>query len=169
MALGIPIIGDIIDAVGDIVSEVVVDKDKRIAVQAELEKLRDRANERLHEEAMAQSATNTEEAKHRSVFIAGWRPFIGWVSGIGIGWTFVISPFVEFFARLMGWKGAMPVVDTATLMTLVLAMLGVVGARSFDKLKGTSDDAPLGKPLVYKPEKRGFPKNIIPENVPWMK
>src|SRR3546814_16111510 len=79
--MAIPIIGDIINAVKDVVSEVVVEKDKKNELNVRLQELEDKANERLHEEVMAQSEVNKVEAAHPSIFVAGWRPFIGWGCG----------------------------------------------------------------------------------------
>lgn len=137
--MGIPILGDIIDAVGDLVGEVIVDVDKKKELEFKLQELRDKSDERFHEELMGQIEVNKVEAASTSVFVAGWRPFIGWIGGVGLGWTFVLSPFVEYASRLFGWKGAMPEVDTESLMMLVLGMLGVGAMRSYEKTKGVPD------------------------------
>jgi len=134
--MAIPIIGDVISAVKDIVGEVIVDKDKRIEINYKLQELEDKAQERLHEELMAQAEINKVEAANASVFVSGWRPFIGWVSGAGVAWTFVVGPVAEWGSRLAGWRGAMPELDTGQLMALVTAMLGVAGYRTFEKVKG---------------------------------
>jgi hypothetical protein len=141
MSLG-AILKTVLSPVTDIISEVVVDKDKRDAIELEMAKLLDQVDERYHEELMGQIEVNKQEAQHASIFVAGWRPFIGWTSGVGIAYTFVLAPFIEFFARLSGYVGEVPVPDTSSLMALVTAMLGVGAMRSYDKLKGT---APLPK------------------------
>lgn len=134
--MGIPIIGDIIGAVKDVVSEVVVDKDKRAELNVRIQELADKADERFHEELMGQIEVNKIEAAHSSIFVAGWRPAVGWISAIGLGWQFVLAPFTESLARFMGWAGQMPAVDTGSLMMLILGMLGIGAQRSFDKMKG---------------------------------
>lgn len=136
------ILGDLIKPVTDIIGEVVVDKDKKKELELELAKLVDQADQRYHTELMGQMEVNKEEAKHASLFVAGWRPFIGWVGGVGLGYTFVLAPFIEFLARANGFVGDMPLPDSTQLMTLITAMLGVGAMRSFDKMKGT---APLPK------------------------
>lgn len=136
--MGLPIIGDIIDAVKDLAGEVIVDKDKKNEILLEIKKLEDRANERTHEQLLGQIEINKEEAKHSSIFVAGWRPFIGWVSGAGLAWTFLLSPFLEWICRLFGWTGAMPELDTQELIALVSTMLGVAAFRSYDKTQGTA-------------------------------
>ena len=86
---------------------------------------------------MGQIEVNKVEAASTNWFVAGWRPFIGWVSGFGVAWTFVLGPFAEFLARLAGWTGAMPTLDVGQLMVLVTSMLGLGVLRSYDKVKGT--------------------------------
>ena len=129
---------DLIKPVTDIISEVVVDKDKRREIELELAKLADEADARLHEELMAQTEVNKVEASHASVFVAGWRPFIGWVSGAGLAYSFILAPFVEAVSRAFGYTGDLPTPSANELMTLITAMLGVGAMRSYDKAQGTA-------------------------------
>jgi hypothetical protein len=80
-----------------------------------------------------QAVTNQIEAKHRTIFVAGWRPFIGWVSGIGIGWHFVGYPFAQFICEVLGKTVTLPVLQTGELMTLILGMLGLGATRTYEK------------------------------------
>jgi hypothetical protein len=132
------ILKELISPVTDIIGEVVVDKDKAREIKLEIEKLADKADERYHKELLGQIEVNKIEAQHASLFVAGWRPFIGWTGGVGLAYSFVVSPFVEFVARANGYVGEMPVPDMGQLMTLVLAMLGVGAMRSYDKTHGTA-------------------------------
>ena len=138
--MGIPIIGDIINAVKDLAGEVIVDKDKKNQIEFELEKLRIEADERFHEELMGQIEVNKIEAQNPSLFVAGWRPAVGWVCVAGLGWTFVLSPFAEMMAGWFGYVGQMPLTDTETLLVLVTGMLGLGAQRSFEKLRGVQTD-----------------------------
>lgn len=88
------------------------------------------------EERMSQVELNKVEAAHSSIFVAGWRPFIGWVGGLSLAWTFLVHPLITWVATVSGYTGTFPVLDTDPLMTLVMAMLGVGAMRSFDKVKG---------------------------------
>ena len=133
---------ELISPITGIVEELVVDKDKRNEIKLKIEELADKADERYHQELIAQTEINKVEAQHASIFVAGWRPFIGWTSGVGIAYTFVAAPFIEFVARANGYVGEMPLPDSSQLMALVTAMLGVGAMRSYDKMKGT---APLPK------------------------
>lgn len=140
--MGLGIFKELISPITGIVEELVVDKDKRNEIKLKIEELADKADERYHQELIAQTEINKVEAQHASVFVAGWRPFIGWASGVGIAYTFVAAPFIEFIARAAGYTQEMPMPDATQLMTLVTAMLGVGAMRSYDKMKGT---APLPK------------------------
>jgi hypothetical protein len=137
MGLG-SILKDLISPVTDIVSEVVVDKDKARELKVRIEELADKADERLHAELIAQTEVNKIEAQHASVFVAGWRPFIGWTGGVGLAYSFVLAPFIEFIARANGYTQEMPMPDATQLMVLVTSMLGVGAMRSYDKNHGTS-------------------------------
>lgn len=132
------ILGGLIEPVTDIIGEVVVDKDKKREIELKLQEIIDRADARYHDELMGQIEINKVEATHASIFVAGWRPFIGWTGGFGLAYSFVLAPFIEFVARANGYIQEMPMPDTGHLLTLVTAMLGVGAMRSYDKTKGTA-------------------------------
>lgn len=138
--MGIPILGDIFNAVKDLASEVIVDKDKKNEILFKIKELEDRADERLHEELMGQIEVNKVEAAHPSVFVSGWRPAIGWVGAAGAAYSFVVAPLLEFVCRLFGWTGTMPELDSGQLMALVTSMLGVAGIRTYEKYQGVARD-----------------------------
>lgn len=131
------LLGDLLKPVTDLVGEVVVDVDKKKELEYKVKELLDKVDERYHDELLAQAEINKIEAAHPSIFVAGWRPFIGWVGGVGLAYNFVLSPFIEFTSRAAGYTGEMPMPDTGQLMTLITAMLGVGAMRSYDKHKGT--------------------------------
>jgi|CXWL01.1.fsa_nt_gi hypothetical protein len=80
---------------------------------------------------------NKEEAKSASLFVAGWRPFIGWCGGLGIAYQFLIRPLVDAISYLIDPNfSALPSADLNELIGLVSAMLGVAGLRSWEKIKG---------------------------------
>lgn len=87
-----------------------------------------------HEQALEQVKLNQEEAKHPSIWVAGWRPFIGWIGGVGLAWTFIVHPLITWVATVGGYTGMYPELQTDQLMTLVMAMLGMGALRSFDKM-----------------------------------
>ena len=83
-----------------------------------------------------QSEVNKVEAASPQLFVAGWRPFIGWVCGAGFAWAFVIGPIVAMIVRVWNAAYALPVLDTGSLTALTLGMLGLAGARTYEKIQG---------------------------------
>ena len=88
---------------------------------------------------LAQLEVNKVEAAHRSIFIAGWRPFVGWTCGVALCWHFVLQDLILFAAACAGYPmDALPQFDTDTLLTVLLSMLGLGGLRSFEKIRGVT-------------------------------
>ena len=83
--------------------------------------------------AEVQAKINEAEASHRSVFVAGWRPFIGWVCGIGLGYAVFLEPLLRFTFTVKGWEVDFPEINTNVTMQVLLGMLGLAGARSYEK------------------------------------
>ncbi len=81
---------------------------------------------------------NKAEAAHTSIFVAGWRPFIGWICGVGAAWAFVVKPFFDWTLAVLQYQIVSPTVDTGELMSLLLGMLGMGALRSFEKVKGVA-------------------------------
>lgn len=89
-------------------------------------------------EAQAQSAVNQVEAASPDTFVAGWRPFIGWVCGSAFAINFVIGPMGEWLALLAGKTAHFPTLDVATMMPVLMGMLGLGGMRTYEKFKGVA-------------------------------
>lgn len=85
--------------------------------------------------ALAQIATDQEEAKSDSLFKSGWRPGIGWVCGSAFAWEFVARPVLLFVFTAYGHPLQLPTVDMSTMMPVLLGMLGLGGMRTFEKVK----------------------------------
>ena len=81
--------------------------------------------------AMGQLEVNKIEASNSSLFVSGWRPFVGWVCGVGLAYNILLSPFLDIWFD-------MPEVDPALLYPVLLGMLGLSGSRSFEKFKGVA-------------------------------
>ena len=85
----------------------------------------------------SQADTNMAEAAHRSIWVAGWRPAIGWVCAIGVFWAFVGQPLAQWVATVFGIPLLLlPEFPMEQILELILAMLGLGGLRTFEKLKG---------------------------------
>ena len=78
-----------------------------------------------------QTKINKIEASHRTVFVAGWRPFIGWVCGVALAYNFVIR---DLFIWITKTADAPPALQMEHLMTVLLGMLGLGGLRTYEKL-----------------------------------
>ena len=95
------------------------------------------AEKHAHEAAMAQVEVNKAEAQHRSVFVAGWRPFLGWCLSFAMAWHFVLAPMTMFVCTYAGVEiPELPTFDMDSLMTVLLGMLGLGGLRIVEKVKG---------------------------------
>ena len=124
----------IIGGVTPLLDKFIEDKDQKNALAHEIATL---AEKQAHEAALAQVEVNKAEAQHRSIFVAGWRPFVGWVCGVALAYHFVFAPLILFAAAIAGVEiPELPSFDMETLTTVLLGMLGLGGLRSFEKAKG---------------------------------
>lgn len=92
--------------------------------------------------SQAQTAINMEEAKSESIFVAGWRPFVGWVGGCSLLYAAILEPLMSWLARLYGSTVVFPTLDTTITMQILFGILGLGAFRSFDKSQSPS---PKGK------------------------
>ena len=122
-------IKELINPVSKILDKFVADKDLKVKLEHEIKTEIQRAN-------LAQIEVNKAEAQHRSVFVAGWRPFIGWTCAVAMAYHFVMQPIIVFSLSANGVDYSLPEFDMASLMTVVLGILGLGGMRSFEKYKG---------------------------------
>lgn len=88
--------------------------------------------------AKGQMAINAAEASNGSLFIGGWRPFIGWTCGAAFAYKFVLAPAAAFALTAYGNPIVLPVLDFTEMSTVLLGMLGLGGMRTVEKIKGVS-------------------------------
>lgn len=97
---------------------------------------------------LAQIGVNMKEAEHTSLFVAGWRPFIGWVCGLSFAWTFLIYPMLTFAVIALGVPVPLhliPALDLSTMMPVLMGMLGLGAMRSWEKNQGVArENMPTG-------------------------
>lgn len=131
--MGIPVLSTILDVVKEPLNRLIPDKNKRLELEHEI-------NMSAINAGMAQMEINKTEAAHPSIFVAGWRPFIGWVCGFALLWHFMLFDLahwcqIAFFPE----TPALPSLSgTETLVTVLMSMLGLGGLRTVEKLKGVS-------------------------------
>ena len=119
----------LIDPISNILDKFVADKDLKQKLEHELKT-------ELHRANMAQIEVNKEEAKHRTVFVAGWRPFTGWVCATALAYHFIIEPVIVFVLALYNIQLTLPQFDMASLLTVLMGMLGLGGLRTYEKKQG---------------------------------
>ena len=119
----------LIKPVSEILDKFVADKDLKLKLQHEL-------NQELHIANIAQLEINKVEAAHRNVFVAGWRPFTGWVCASALAYHFILEPIIVFGLALYNIQLTLPQFDMGSLLTVLMGMLGLGGLRTFEKSKG---------------------------------
>jgi len=126
-------INAILPLIGTVLDKVIPDNNAKQKAKQEIEKALIDNAAKIN---LTQAETNKIEASHRSVFVSGWRPFLGWCSGFGFAWVFVVSPVAQWVLALQGINLVLPQLQTDVLMELTLAMLGLAGLRTWEKSKG---------------------------------
>jgi len=129
------IVGSILPVVGEVIDRLVPDKAGAAKARQDIEAALVKAE---NDGRLGQLEINKVEAAHRSTFVAGWRPFCGWVSGFALLYHFILSPLVMFGLDIAMVDYSLPVFDIDALLTVLLGMLGLGGLRSFEKFKGVS-------------------------------
>jgi hypothetical protein len=115
------VVASIIDKVADKIDDFTLDKAEKAELIQEINK--------------AQLEVNKVEAGHTSLFVAGWRPFVGWTCGVALCYHFVLQPFLVFLLYSSGYQMDLPVFDMTTLTTILMGLLGLGGLRSYEKVK----------------------------------
>lgn len=87
------------------------------------------------DEIMGQLEINKIEAANPSIFVSGWRPFVGWVSALGLAMQFLVLPLVTWTALIFGTTLVLPPLDLGFLVTMLGGILGLGGLRSYEKIK----------------------------------
>ncbi|NBO20568.1 MAG: hypothetical protein EBU97_01125 [Rhodobacteraceae bacterium] len=86
----------------------------------------------------AQLEVNKVEASSSSMFVAGWRPFVGWVCAAGCAWNWIGLPMGVFIAAAIGHKLDLRPADLSEMLPLLLGVLGMGGLRTFEKTQGVA-------------------------------
>ena len=128
------IIASLIGPVSGILDKFVEDKDQKAALAHEIATMSD---SHAQQALLAQLEINKAEAASGSLFKGGWRPFIGWTSGVAFAYHFVLQPLLVFVLTASGVVlPDLPEFDMSTLLTVLGGMLGIGGLRSYEKTKG---------------------------------
>jgi len=129
-------LNNLIGPVTGLLDKFVEDKDQKAALAHEIATMSERHAQEL---AKGQIEVNKAEAASGSIFKGGWRPAIGWVCASAFAYHFVIQPLIVFGVLTAGVDlPALPEFDMASLMTVMMGMLGLGGLRTYEKQKGLS-------------------------------
>ena len=129
-----------LDSIGNLIKDIreaitgkgIEDPNKRAEIEYKLAQLEFALKQ-------GQLEINKAEAQNPNWFVAGWRPAIGWTGALALSYQFVVQPLLTWGAHLYGVNASPPQLDTGMLFNLILAMLGLGGFRTFEKLKGVQN------------------------------
>lgn len=131
-------IGAIIDSVGKVASDLITTDKERIELELEGKRI-DQAID------LAQMEVNKTEAQNQNLFVAGWRPAIGWVGAAAMAYQFLLYPLLVWSWTWMQAEQIVPqevkpppMLDTEALWVILSGMLGIAGMRSFEKTRGVA-------------------------------
>lgn len=116
-----------VEAIGNTLDQLFTSDEERAQAEMVMAKIK-------QEPQILQCEINKLEAQHRSIFVAGWRPFIGWVCGTALGWHYLGNPIMSWICAIWVPNIVAPVINgTGDLINLLLALLGMAGLRTWDK------------------------------------
>ena len=121
-------LSQLISPVAGLLDKFITDKDQAAKLAHEIATMADNHAQEL---AKGQLAVNKSEAESGSLFIGGWRPFVGWVCGIGLMYNVLLSQILAIWFEV-------PTVDPSLLTPVLLGMLGLGGLRSWEKKSGVA-------------------------------
>lgn len=88
--------------------------------------------------AQGQMEINKVEAANPSIFVSGWRPFVGWICGAAFAFKFIGGPMLVLVAGYFGHTVTLPQMDYSEMSTILLGMLGIGALRTVEKVKGVA-------------------------------
>ena len=135
-------IGSVLDFGGKIIDRLWPDKAQADAAKFELFKLQQSGELQVMQIdaglAQAQIKVNEVEAASSNVFVAGWRPFLGWTCGAAYALKFFIGPLGAFILTASGYPVVMPDLDFSDMAPLLFGMLGLGAFRTVEKIRGVA-------------------------------
>lgn len=129
------IIAAVMPLFGELIDRAFPDSEAREKARLEIYA---KMQENLNALDLAQMEVNKTEAQHASVFVAGWRPFIGWVCGFAFAYHYILLPFMMFICTAAGRQFSAPEFDMEAMMYVLGGMLGLGTMRSVEKVKGVT-------------------------------
>ena len=130
-------LGSLVGPVTGLLDKFIEDKDVKNKLAHDLSTMAERHAQEL---AKGQLEVNKTEAAHKSLFVAGWRPAIGWICGLGMASNFFVIPIANFVLALTGSTILIPLLDTGEMMPVLMGMLGLGAMRTYEKKQGVQRD-----------------------------
>tara|TARA_R110000737_G_C14368379_1_gene448292 strand:- start:253 stop:651 length:399 start_codon:yes stop_codon:yes gene_type:complete len=130
-------IDKLIGPITGLLDKFIEDKDQKNSLAHEIATM---SQKYAQEIALAQVEINKVEAAHKSLFVAGWRPAVGWVCVLGMFGNFITIPFSNFALALLGIDIVIPLVPLETMMPVLMGMLGLGAMRSYEKKNSVHRD-----------------------------
>jgi hypothetical protein len=127
----------LIGPVTGLLDKFIEDKDQKNALAHEIATMSEKYAQEI---AKGQLAINQVEAAHKSLFVAGWRPAVGWVCVLGMFGNFITIPFSNFVLALLGINIVIPLVPLETMMPVLMGMLGLGAMRTYEKKNSVHRD-----------------------------
>ena len=131
------VLNALIGPVTGLLDKFIEDKDQKAALAHEIATM---SQKYAQEIAKGQLEVNKVEAAHQSLFVAGWRPAVGWVCVLGMFGNFITIPFSNFVLALLGINIVIPLVPLETMMPVLMGMLGLGAMRSYEKKNSVHRD-----------------------------
>lgn len=128
------LLAGVFDLGKSLIDRVFPDPAQKAAAELELMKITQSGELQL---TLAQLAINLKEAAHSTVFVAGWRPFVGWTCGFGLAYQTVFHNILEWISVINGWP-LPPAVDSDVLIYTLGGLLGIAGLRTYEKKNGVT-------------------------------
>ena len=124
-------ISQVIEVADKVLGKFIPDKNLKMKLQKEMTMA-------FHDANLAQIQLNKQEAAHKNIFVAGWRPFVGWTCGVALAYHFIVSPIIETILIAFGVTTDLPSFEFSQLSSILMGMLGLGGLRTYEKMKGVS-------------------------------
>jgi hypothetical protein len=124
-------ISALIGPVSSLLEKAIPDRDLREKLSHELAVLADK-------QMTAQIEVNKVEAAHKSLFVSGWRPAIGWICAMGMAGNFLVIPFANMALELSKTGVTIPMIALSEMMPILFGLLGLGTMRTVEKIKSVS-------------------------------
>ena len=144
---------DLINEIGATVRQVLPNPEAQRDFDLKIMELAAKAEEQETQLALGQIEINKIEAGSANLFVAGWRPFIGWTGGVALGYTWILSPLIKAIFGL----DELPALDADAIWPIIAAMLGLGTMRSFEKSRGVATSV---NGAVLAPRRAALPADL---------